>query len=81
MPVPGTPCGARTGPLPLTEECNMLQKRSWNSQDLCGWARDGETLTPEQIHTEEVMLAARTDCGPIPECDWFNADDIIPTLL
>ena len=38
-------------------------------------------LTPEQIHEEEVMLLARTDRGPIPERDWFIADDIIPDLL
>ena len=56
-------------------------RRSWNSQKLCGWTSEGEDLTPEQIHTEEVMLLARTDCGPIPERDWFIADEIIPDLL
>ena len=56
-------------------------RRSWNSQKLCGWTAEGEDLTPEQIHTEEVMLLARTDRGPIPERDWFIADDIIPDLL
>ena len=56
-------------------------RRSWNSQKLCGWTSEGEDLTPEQIHTEEVMLLARTDRGPIPERDWFIADDIIPDLL
>ena len=56
-------------------------RRSWNSQDLCGWKSEGEDLTPEQIHEEEVMLLARTDKGPIPERDWFIADEIIPDLL
>ncbi len=56
-------------------------RRSWNSQELSGWTSDGEDLTPEQIHEEEVMLLARTDKGPIPERDWFIADDIIPDLL
>jgi len=27
------------------------------------------------------MLLARTALGPIPEKDWFIADDIIPDLL
>ena len=56
-------------------------RRSWNSQVLSGWTQDGEDLTPEQIHEEEVMLLARTDRGPIPERDWFIADEIIPDLL
>ena len=56
-------------------------RRSWNSQKPCGWTSEGEDLTPEQIHTEEVMLLARTDRGPIPERDWFIADEIIPDLL
>ena len=56
-------------------------RRSWNSQELSGWTAEGEDLTPEQIHEEEVMLLARTDKGPIPERDWFIADDIIPDLL
>ena len=56
-------------------------RRSWNSQALSGWTSEGETLTPKQIHTEEVMLLARTDKGPIPERNWFIADEIIPDLL
>ena len=56
-------------------------RRSWNSQVLSGWTAEGEDLTPEQIHTEEVMLLARTDRGPIPERDWFIADDIIAGLI
>ncbi len=56
-------------------------RRSWNSQVLSGWTSEGEDLTPEQIHEEEVMLLARTDRGPIPERDWFIADEIIPDLL
>ena len=56
-------------------------RRSWNSQGPSGWTAEGEDLTPEQIHTEEVMLLARTDRGPIPESDWFIADEIIPGLI
>ena len=56
-------------------------RRSWNSQVPSGWTSEGEDLSPEQIHTEEVMLLARTDRGPIPERDWFIADEIIPSLL
>ena len=56
-------------------------RRSWNSQELNGWTSEGEDLTPEQIHEEEVMLLARTDKGPIPERDWFISDEIIPDLL
>ena len=52
-------------------------RRGWNSQELSGWTAEGEDLTPEQIHEEEVMLLARTDKGPIPERDWFIADEII----
>ena len=58
-----------------------LQRRSWNSQQLSGWTSEGENLSPEEIHEEEVMLLARTALGPIPEKDWFIADDIIPNLL
>ena len=58
-----------------------LQRRSWNSQQLSGWTAEGENLSPEEIHEEEVMLLARTALGPIPEKDWFIADDIIPDLL
>ena len=63
------------------KEEGITQRRSWNSQVLNGWTQDGEDLTPEQIHEEEVMLLARTDRGPIPERDWFIADEIIPDLL
>ena len=56
-------------------------RRSWNSQKVSGWTAEGEDLTPEQIHEEEVMLLARTDKGPIPERDWFIADEIIPDLI
>lgn len=59
----------------------IRNRRSWNSQTPSGWMSESETLTPEQIHTEEVMLLARTDRGPIPEKDWFVADDIITDLL
>lgn len=56
-------------------------RRSWNSQELSGWMPEGEDLTEEQIHEEEVMLLSRTDKGSIPERDWFIADEIIPDLL
>ena len=59
----------------------VRNRRSWNSQTLSGWTSEGEDLTPEQIHEEEVMLLARTDRGPIPEKDWFIADDIISGLI
>ena len=78
---PGSPCGTRPCPLPVADGKEILQRRSWNSQVLSGWTSEGEDLTPEQIHTEELMLLARTDRGPIPESDWFIADEIIPTLL
>ena len=75
MPVRGVAAGG------ACKEEGITQRRSWNSQVLSGWTQDGEDLTPEQIHEEEVMLLARTDRGPIPEHDWFIADEIIPDLL
>ncbi|MCR5519116.1 MAG: coproporphyrinogen III oxidase family protein [Bacteroidales bacterium] len=78
MPVQSAPGGSLTGPLPGADG---KQRRSWNSQALSGWTSDGEELTSEQIHEEEVMLLARTDRGPIPEKDWFIADEIITDLL
>ena len=58
------------------------QIRKWNSKRTTGWAEDGrEVLSPEEIREETVMLLARTDRGPIPECDWFVADDLIADLL
>ena len=75
MPVRGAAAGG------ACKEEEITQRRSWNSQVLSGWTQDGEDLTPEQIHEEEVMLLARTDRGPIPERDWFIADEIIPDLL
>lgn len=78
MPVQSAPCGPLTGPLPVAAgSAAGRQRRSWNSQTLSGWTSEGENLTPEQIHEEEVMLLARTDRGPIPERDWFIADEII----
>ena len=79
MPVSGPPFQWHgTGPLPVADS---RQRRSWNSQQLSGWTSEGENLSPEEIHEEEVMLLARTALGPIPEKDWFIADDIIPSLL
>ena len=60
----------------------ILQIRKWNSKRPTGWAEEGrEELSPEEIREETVMLLARTDRGPIPEHDWFVADDIIADLL
>ena len=81
MQGPGSPCGTRPCPLPVADGKRIIQRRSWNSQVLSGWTSEGEDLSPEQIHTEEVMLLARTDRGPIPESDWFIADEIIPGLI
>ena len=58
------------------------QIRKWNSKRPTGWAEEGrEELSPEEIREETVMLLARTDRGPIPESDWFVADDLIADLL
>ena len=58
------------------------QIRKWNSKQTTGWAEEGrEVLSPEEIHEESVMLLARTDRGPIPESDWFVADDLIADLV
>lgn len=57
------------------------QRRSWNSQVPDGWTSEGETLTPEEIREEQTMLLARTAEGPIPEKDWFVADDIISGMI
>ena len=60
----------------------IQQIRKWNSKRTTGWAEEGrEVLSPEEIHEESVMLLARTDRGPIPESDWFVADDLIADLL
>ena len=37
--------------------------RSWNSKELRGWTATSETLSPEDILVETVMLALRTDKG------------------
>jgi len=59
-----------------------LQIRKWNSKQTIGWKEEGrEVLSAEEIHEETVMLLARTDRGPIPERDWFVADDLIADLL
>ena len=59
-----------------------LQIRKWNSKQTIGWKEEGrEVLSAEEIREETVMLLARTDRGPIPERDWFVADDLIADLL
>lgn len=58
------------------------QVRSWNSRRTAAWTVEGsETLSPEEIREEEIMLLSRTDRGPIPERDWFVADDIISGMI
>ena len=61
------------------------QTRSWNSQDLSGWTSSGETLSPEEIREERLMLGLRTKEGidgmSIPEEKWFVSDDIISNLI
>ena len=58
------------------------QIRKWNSRQTTGWKEEGsEVLSAEEIREESVMLLARTDRGPIPERDWFVADDLIANLL
>ena len=81
---PDLPTSPTSGSVPVSavrseerRETTKANRRSWNSQELRGWTSEGEDLTPEQIHEEEVMLLARTDKGPIPERDWFIADEII----
>ena len=77
--------GINEGERPAFADCppsDLIQRRSWNSRRTSGWAVEGsETLTPEEIREETVMLQARTDRGPIPESDWFVADDIVADLL
>lgn len=57
------------------------QRRSWNTKTLRGWTSEGEVLSEREIREEETMLLARTDRGPIPERDWFVADDIIAGMI
>lgn len=41
-----------------------VQTRSWNSRALCGWGVEGsETLSPQEIREESIMLGLRTDAG------------------
>ena len=67
MPVQGSAAGSSavngSAAGGACKEEGITQRRSWNSQVLSGWTQDGEDLTPEQIHEEEVMLLARTDRG------------------
>ena len=72
-----------------------VQTRSWNPQRPSGWTdaqnRQGcsETLTPEEIEEERIMLGLRTSKGAaiagrlviIPESDWFIADSIIQNYV
>ena len=46
------------------------ERRSWNSHQLSGWTSSGETLSPEEIREERIMLGLRTDLGAdVPEGD------------
>lgn len=65
------------------------QVRSWNSCDKSNWTRGQETLLPQEIREETIMLGLRTAEGivldgkkvKIPEKDWFVADSIIGGLV
>lgn len=62
------------------------QVRSWNSERAAGWTSESETLSPEEIREETLMLGLRTaeglpDGRRIPESDWFIADSIIAGML
>lgn len=62
-----------------------VQRRSWNSQQLSGWTSESETLSPEEIREERLMLGLRTaegiDGKRIEEKDFFIADSIIRDLI
>ncbi len=65
------------------------QRRSWNNQRPHGWSSGSETLTPEEIREETIMLGLRRKEGvevdgkrlSIPENKWFIADGIIADLI
>ncbi len=67
----------------------LVQVRSWNSENLNSWNSESETLTPEQIREEEIMLGLRTAEGAcidtrrviLSEEDWFIADSRILEYL
>lgn len=42
-------------------------RRSWNSQQLYGWTREWESLSPEQEREESIMLGLRTSDGVDPD--------------
>lgn len=62
-----------------------VQRRSWNSEELSDWTSDGETLSPEEIREERLMLGLRTAEGidgiKIDEKDFFVADSIIRDII
>ena len=55
--------GLGPGAHSLTAMRDGTQMRSWNSESPEGWMSEGETLTAEDILTEEIMLGLRTDRG------------------
>ena len=57
-------------PKPVAAQANY---RSWNSEDLSGWTREGELLTEAQIREEQIMLGLRT-AGGIPASLCHPAD-------
>lgn len=81
--------GLGPGAHSLRIHADGTQRRSWNSQTLEDWTVESETLTPEQIREEEIMLGLRTLNGAlidgkqttIPEEKWFIADSIIEEYL
>ncbi|MBQ2521498.1 MAG: coproporphyrinogen III oxidase family protein [Bacteroidales bacterium] len=62
------------------------QMRSWNREQRSGWTAESETLSPEEIREETLMLGLRTaeglpDGRRIAERDWFIADALIAGML
>lgn len=56
--------------------------RSWNSDSLGGWTRSSETLGPEEIRLERIMLPLRTSEGlPSMELRTLADPSIVDRLL
>ena len=63
----GSANGPKGSPIPLhpqgTGEDLSCNVRSWNSECLSGWTQESETLGPEEILEERIMLGLRTSEG------------------
>ena len=56
--------------------------RSWNSDSLSGWTRSSETLGPEEIRLERIMLPLRTSEGlPSMELRTLADPSIVDRLI